>query len=374
MVAARGADAPDVFVVGGTVRDILLGEDGDDIDLAVEGDAIAFAHAARRGARRSHDAAPEVRHRVVVRNGDEHVDVVTTRRESYDAPGALPTVEHAGSRDDLHRRDFTINAMAASLRPERPRRGCRPHRRSRGPPRRRRPRAPRCIVRRRSDAHLPGDHVRVAVRARFDEHRSGLPGTASPRDTSATLLVPAAGRAGRSPRGRPGGGRDPPPRGAGSGQGDPSQPARRRRGRGVVRPRRRAPGRARRRGAVLAAGHRGDRAPDERGRGCRMAAPAEGAPPGRGPHRRRRDCAPRKSSSAWVRRRSTPRRVVALADSVCARRALLALAYEDRPRAPRLLRAAPRRTARDRRADLIAMGLEESPRIGEILGRSARAS
>ena len=40
---------------------------------------------------------------------------VTARRESYASPGALPSVEHAALRDDLHRRDFTVNAMAASL-------------------------------------------------------------------------------------------------------------------------------------------------------------------------------------------------------------------------------------------------------------------
>ena len=53
----------------------------------------------------------------VVSWGDgQHVDVVTARSEFYDAPGALPTVEHATIRDDLFRRDFTINAIAASLR------------------------------------------------------------------------------------------------------------------------------------------------------------------------------------------------------------------------------------------------------------------
>ena len=47
---------------------------------------------------------------------DERVDVVTARTEFYDAPAALPTVEHATIREDLFRRDFTINAMAVSLR------------------------------------------------------------------------------------------------------------------------------------------------------------------------------------------------------------------------------------------------------------------
>src|SRR5207244_10191195 len=49
-------------------------------------------------------------------DGRGRVDVVTARTEFYDAPAALPTVEHATIREDLFRRDFTINAMAVSLR------------------------------------------------------------------------------------------------------------------------------------------------------------------------------------------------------------------------------------------------------------------
>ncbi len=53
---------------------------------------------------------------VVLYGDDERVDVVTARTEFYDAPAALPTVEHASIREDLFRRDFTINAMAVSLK------------------------------------------------------------------------------------------------------------------------------------------------------------------------------------------------------------------------------------------------------------------
>ncbi len=116
-VAALAERAEGVYVVGGTVRDILLGEEGFDVDLAVEGDAIAFAYDLARmlGGR----ATPHHKFgTAVVSYGDgERVDVVTTRTEFYDAPGALPTVERAGLREDLCRRDFTINAMAASLAP-----------------------------------------------------------------------------------------------------------------------------------------------------------------------------------------------------------------------------------------------------------------
>ena len=114
-VAALGHGADGVYLVGGTVRDLLLGEQSFDVDVAVEGDAIAFGYALAEvlGGR----ATP---HRkfgtAVISYGDgEHVDVVTTRTEFYDSPGALPTVERAGLREDLFRRDFTINAMAASL-------------------------------------------------------------------------------------------------------------------------------------------------------------------------------------------------------------------------------------------------------------------
>ena len=114
--AVEGADPVDsVYLVGGTVRDILLGETSFDVDIAVEGDAIGLARAmAGRlgGTVRVHDRFGTA---IVFYDGGERIDIVTARRESYASPGALPSVEHAALRDDLHRRDFTVNAMAASL-------------------------------------------------------------------------------------------------------------------------------------------------------------------------------------------------------------------------------------------------------------------
>ena len=114
-VARLGERAGGVYLVGGTIRDILLGEASFDVDIAVEGDAIAFAYAlaGALGGR----ATPHQRFgtAIVSYGDDERIDVVTTRTEFYDAPGALPAVERAGLREDLFRRDFTINAMAASL-------------------------------------------------------------------------------------------------------------------------------------------------------------------------------------------------------------------------------------------------------------------
>ena len=110
----RSLDLPrgeGVYLVGGTVRDILLGRTSFDVDIAVEGDALAFARSLG-GEVTAHGRFGTA----VVRFPDgRHVDVVTARRESYPAPAALPDVEAGTIEDDLARRDFTVNAMAVSL-------------------------------------------------------------------------------------------------------------------------------------------------------------------------------------------------------------------------------------------------------------------
>jgi tRNA nucleotidyltransferase (CCA-adding enzyme) len=115
-VAAASEPYDGVYLVGGTVRDILLGEPNFDVDIAVEGDAIALARSvadALGGRVRAHRKFGTA---VVLYGEDRRVDVVTARTEFYDAPAALPSVEHATIREDLFRRDFTINAMAVSLK------------------------------------------------------------------------------------------------------------------------------------------------------------------------------------------------------------------------------------------------------------------
>jgi tRNA nucleotidyltransferase (CCA-adding enzyme) len=117
-IAAIGSAYEGVFLVGGSVRDILLGAQSFDVDIAVEGDAIAFARELARllrGRLRAHEKFGTA---VVIYGEEARVDVVTTRTEFYDAPAALPSVEHATILEDLFRRDFTVNAMAVSLRPD----------------------------------------------------------------------------------------------------------------------------------------------------------------------------------------------------------------------------------------------------------------
>ena len=112
---AEGFDG--VYLVGGAVRDLLMDEPSFDVDIAVEGDGIAFGRAlaqALGGRVVPHDKFGTA---IVLYEGGR-VDVATSRTEFYDYPGALPAVEQASIRQDLYRRDFTINAMAVSLKGE----------------------------------------------------------------------------------------------------------------------------------------------------------------------------------------------------------------------------------------------------------------
>ena len=117
-VAALSEAHEGVYLVGGTVRDILLSEPSFDVDIAVEGDAIELARALARELDGRLQAHVKFGTAVVVYDHDQRVDVVTARTEFYDAPAALPAIEHATIREDLFRRDFTINAMAVSLKGE----------------------------------------------------------------------------------------------------------------------------------------------------------------------------------------------------------------------------------------------------------------
>lgn len=104
-----------VFVVGGFVRDLLIGRSNLDVDVVVEGDGIVFARAfaeARDGKVKHHKRFGTA---VVTLPDGFKVDVATARMEVYDHPGALPSVKPSCIRDDLRRRDFAINAMAIVL-------------------------------------------------------------------------------------------------------------------------------------------------------------------------------------------------------------------------------------------------------------------
>ena len=111
---ARGA-AP--YLVGGGVRDLLLGRDTADLDIVVVGDAPAIAGDLARQFGADLTVHERFGTATLAPPGWPQLDLITARREGYPAPGALPVVTPGGLDDDLRRRDFTINAIAASLDP-----------------------------------------------------------------------------------------------------------------------------------------------------------------------------------------------------------------------------------------------------------------
>ena len=109
---ARGRE--DIELVGGAVRDLLLGRPPRELDVVVGADAPALALllAARLGV----EATVHERFGTAfVEHGAARLDFATCRAESYPAPGALPEVRAGTPKEDLLRRDFTVNAIAVAL-------------------------------------------------------------------------------------------------------------------------------------------------------------------------------------------------------------------------------------------------------------------
>ncbi len=110
---AIGATAADpVYLVGGAVRDLLLGRGRADIDLAVVGDPAVLAGALGAATISEHERFATAK----VELDGHRIDIAGTRTETYPHPGALPVVAPADSIEaDLGRRDFSLNAMAIPL-------------------------------------------------------------------------------------------------------------------------------------------------------------------------------------------------------------------------------------------------------------------
>ena len=106
-----------LYLVGGIVRDLLLGQRNLDLDLVVEGNVIDMAK----------EFAEKVGGKLTVHNrfntakiilDNWTIDMAMARTETYARPGALPVVTPGTLKTDLFRRDFTVNAMAVSLNPD----------------------------------------------------------------------------------------------------------------------------------------------------------------------------------------------------------------------------------------------------------------
>ncbi|MBO8153291.1 CBS domain-containing protein [Thermovirga sp.] len=102
------------FIVGGFVRDLLLGRENEDLDIVVEGDALEFIRSWEKDGCRV-ATHKKFRTGTIVFPSGKKVDVATARREFYEYPVAQPSVSSDSLKHDLYRRDYTVNAMAVSI-------------------------------------------------------------------------------------------------------------------------------------------------------------------------------------------------------------------------------------------------------------------
>ena len=110
--------ARSVYVVGGFVRDLLIGRENLDIDIVVEGDAVDFAYQLAKVWEGKAQAHHRFKTATITRLDGLKLDFVSARNETYPSPGALPSVEYGTIVADLQRRDFSINALAMRLQPD----------------------------------------------------------------------------------------------------------------------------------------------------------------------------------------------------------------------------------------------------------------
>lgn len=105
----------EIYVVGGFVRDLLLGKSVNDLDVLVMGDGVAFAREVARELG-LHPVVPFERFGTAMIPLEQgKLEFVTARKEQYDPASRKPSVERGTLEDDLLRRDFTVNALAVSL-------------------------------------------------------------------------------------------------------------------------------------------------------------------------------------------------------------------------------------------------------------------
>src|SRR5450432_4713131 len=106
-----------LYLTGGTIRDLITGFPIRDIDLSIQGNPLKLQKELEKAGISVQGVDEELKTLHLLMPGNVRAEINLTRSETYDKPGKPPVISHATINEDLRRRDFTVNAMALSLNP-----------------------------------------------------------------------------------------------------------------------------------------------------------------------------------------------------------------------------------------------------------------
>jgi len=106
-----------LYLTGGTIRDLVTGFPIRDIDLSIQGNPLKLQRELERASISTQGVDEELRTLHLLMPGNVRAELNMTRAEAHDKPGKPPVITPATINEDLRRRDFTVNAMALSLNP-----------------------------------------------------------------------------------------------------------------------------------------------------------------------------------------------------------------------------------------------------------------
>jgi len=106
-----------LYLTGGTIRDLVTGFPIRDIDLSIQGNPLKLQKELEKAGISIQGVDEDLRTLQLLMPGNVRAELNMTRAEAYDKPGKPPVVTPATINEDLRRRDFTVNAMALSLNP-----------------------------------------------------------------------------------------------------------------------------------------------------------------------------------------------------------------------------------------------------------------
>jgi tRNA nucleotidyltransferase (CCA-adding enzyme) len=106
-----------LYLTGGTIRDLVTGFPIRDIDLSIQGNPLKLQKELEKASISIQGVDEDARVLQLLMPGNVRAELNMTRAEAYDKPGKPPVMTPATINEDLRRRDFTVNAMALSLNP-----------------------------------------------------------------------------------------------------------------------------------------------------------------------------------------------------------------------------------------------------------------